>query len=80
MFIVYVLKNGAGRIYIGQTQNSEIRLLQHNKRPKRGYRESGGPFSIVYQEVFSTRVEAMWRGKMLKSGQGREWLKNFLEK
>jgi predicted GIY-YIG superfamily endonuclease len=35
---------------------------------------------MVYQEEFATRSEAMKREKYLKSGKGREELKQILEK
>ena len=80
MFTVYVLKNGDGKIYIGQTNDLVRRIEQHNRKPKRGYTKNNGPFSVVWCEIFSTRAEAMRREKNLKSGQGREWLKKILEK
>lgn len=80
MFTVYVLKNEIGKIYIGQTKDLAKRLLQHNKKSKRGYGKNDGPFSVVHHEVFPTRANAMYREKMLKSGKGREWLRGFLRK
>jgi predicted GIY-YIG superfamily endonuclease len=31
MFWVYILQNGAGRFYVGQTDNLSIRLANHNR-------------------------------------------------
>lgn len=36
------------------------------------------PWRLVYQKEYESRSEAMEREKYLKSGQGREWLKNIL--
>ena len=77
-FWVYVLiSQTTGRRYIGYTSDIERRLREHNDKKtgkKRFTRKQPGPWSVVYQEEFSSRREAMHREKFLKSGQGREWL------
>jgi putative endonuclease len=80
MFYIYILQStSTGETYTGQTSNLENRLQQHNdpsytktlhtKRRK-------GPWVLIYKEEFSTRAEAMRREKYLKTGKGREWVKN----
>jgi putative endonuclease len=40
-----------------------------------------GSWQLIYSEEFSTRSQAMKKEKFLKSGQGREWIRdNILEK
>ncbi|MFC1947604.1 GIY-YIG nuclease family protein [Chloroflexota bacterium] len=78
MFIVYVLRSqSTGRSYIGQTSNLERRLQEHQAGDAR-YTRGRGPWTLVYKETYPTRSEAMKREKSLKSGKGREYLKNFL--
>jgi predicted GIY-YIG superfamily endonuclease len=35
-----------------------------------------GSWHLIYSEELATRSEAMQREKFLKSGQGREWIKD----
>ncbi len=74
MFYVYVLRSLKNSYrYIGQTNNLEKRLLEHNQGMTRSIRFQL-PFVLEYSEIYQTRIEAMKREKFLKSGKGREWL------
>lgn len=56
------------------TTNIETRLLHHN----RGYNKKTrayAPFILIYSQNFSTRLEARNHEKYLKSGSGKEFLK-----
>ncbi len=60
------------------TSNLHLRLEQHNSgknKSTKGFL----PWSMVYHEVFETRLEARKREKYFKSGIGRQYLKNLLE-
>lgn len=79
MYQVYVIKNPFDKIYIGQTDNLDLRLRRHN-----GYLPSKstsytkinhGPWQLVYSERFETRSEALTREKFLKSHFGRNWIR-----
>ncbi len=76
MFTTYVLySTGYDRIYIGQTNNLELRLKQHNKglsKSTKHYR----PWIVIYSENFNSRSEAMKREKELKSHAGRDFIRN----
>ena len=78
MFWVYVLKSEKdGRLYKGLSQNIEKRLLQHNigaNRSTKGFR----PWFLVFKKSFETRIEARDYERFLKSGIGREFLKNLI--
>jgi putative endonuclease len=77
MFWVYVLKNPQGRIYIGQTDSLDQRLLQHNTPDNllsKYTKRYPGPWRLVHQETFPSRSQALLRERALKSGQGRAWL------
>jgi putative endonuclease len=78
-FSVYVIKSvTTGKLYTGytgQTQQLDKRLLQHNDGSS-PYTKNRGPWVLIYVETFATRAEAMAREKFLKTGKGREFLKN----
>ena len=78
MYTVYVLLSmSKGKHYIGQTQDLERRLREHEQGIA-GYTRNRGPWELIYEERLETRSEAMIRERFLKSGQGREWLKRKL--
>ena len=79
-FFVYVLYSQAhGRTYTGQTEDVAVRLSSHNAgrvRSTKPYR----PWVLLHKEGFATRAEAMRREKWFKSRQGREFLRNLVER
>ncbi len=78
MFFVYVLRSKtSGRLYIGYTSDLTQRLGQHNHGVTKSTKNRG-PWELVHREGFATRGEAMQQERFLKSGQGREELKNLL--
>ncbi len=80
MFYVYVLRSLKNNYrYIGQTNNLEKRLLEHNEGMTKSIRFQI-PFVLEHSEIFKTRIEAIRREKFLKSGKGREWLDNNIKK
>jgi len=84
MFSVYVIKSeSSNKIYIGQTSNLEKRLIQHNdlKNNFSKYtKRNKGPWKLIYKEEFETRSEAIKRERFLKSGKGRDYIKQFIVK
>ncbi len=80
-FLVYVLQNSKGKIYIGQTSNLERRIAQHHDPDCRltlHTKRHMGPWRLVHSEEFPSRSSAMRREKELKSGKGREWIRKVL--
>jgi putative endonuclease len=79
MFYVSVLKSLVDkRLYKGLTKDLNKRVKEHNSgwtRSTKAYR----PWKLVYFERFQTLHEAREREKYLKSGIGREFLKNILD-
>jgi putative endonuclease len=75
-YYVYVLRSDKfDRNYTGFTRNIENRLKQHNSgktKSTKAYK----PWRILFFESFSTEKEALNREKYLKSGIGREFVKN----
>lgn len=75
MFHTYVLySKDYDKIYIGQTQNLEKRMISHNELGN-GYTKRYRPWKVIHLEPFKTRPEALRREKELKSGQGRAWIR-----
>ncbi len=77
MFWVYVLLLENGQKYIGQTNNLQRRLNEH-KTGRSQYTRKNKIRKLLYFEKCKTRSEAIKKEKFLKSGKGREWIKNQL--
>ena len=73
---VYVLKsNNHYRFYVGMTMNVERRVKEHNSgktKSTKGYR----PWSLFFFEEHDSRGAARMREKYLKSGIGKEFIKD----
>ncbi len=80
MFYTYVLfSKKYNKIYIGQTNNLEIRFKYHNELAHKGYTVKFRPWTIAFFETFETRQQALKREKFLKSGIGREYIWNKIK-
>ena len=74
MYYAYVLRSAVtGGRYIGSCEDADVRLRRHNNGDTKSTRH-GTPWSLVYKEQFETRLEALRRERLLKSGQGRQFL------
>jgi len=73
-YVVYVLSNTTGKIYIGQTYDLQKRLESHNVSGT-GYTSKYRPWDVVIMEIYPSRKEAMARERYLKTGVGRDWIK-----
>jgi putative endonuclease len=78
MYTVYVLQNPQGILYKGLTSNLHVRIQQHNDGLS-PWTKNKGPWTLVYHKEFSSRSEATQYEKFLKTGKGREFLKNFIK-
>ncbi len=66
-FVVYILRTSSNTLYTGQTNNLEKRILQHKlKKTGAKYLRAFDNFSLVYQEKFTTRSEALKRELQIK--------------
>ncbi len=78
MCCVYVLYSPSrDRLYVGHTDNLQLRLARHNEglvRSTAPYR----PWVLIYHESFPSRAAAMKREGALKSGRGRQWLRDVV--
>lgn len=79
MYYVYAIKSQKNNyIYVGISDNYTRRIKQHNF----GYNKSTRPhkpFTLVYLEKFNSRILARQKEKYLKSGSGKEFLKDFMQ-
>ena len=78
MFFVYVIySDKIQKKYIGQTQDLERRLFEHNNDLLGTYTKGKGPWILIYSEKLKTRSEAVRREKELKSG--KDYLKTHVK-
>ncbi len=82
MFQVYVIYNPLSqKTYTGQTEDLTRRLEQHNDHTFKSFTSRyRGEWVLIYKESVATRSEALIREKQLKSGNGREFIKQFIPK
>ena len=82
MNYVYVVYNKMhDKIYVGQTNNVDRRLIEHNSQrlnKKQHTSKFSGQWMLIYEEEFDNRSLAIAREKELKSHQGREFLKQYI--
>ncbi|WP_318309584.1 GIY-YIG nuclease family protein [Flagellimonas crocea] len=78
MFYTYALNSlDRNYIYVGITSDIERRIKEHNlgkNKTTKPYR----PFVLIFKKEFKTRLEARVEEKKLKSGYGKEFLKNLI--
>ena len=75
---IYILRCADNRLYIGSTRDIDKRIEAH-KDGKVRTTKSRRPIKLIYSEEMTTYTEARKRELYLKSGTGREWLKQKLE-
>jgi len=78
MYYVYILRSLInGKLYTGSTENIQRRFEEHNTSRSNATKH-GRPFELIYQEVYDSRSQAYQREMYLKTGKGREKLKNIM--
>jgi putative endonuclease len=79
MWYAYALKSlKDGNLYIGMSENPEKRLNEHNTGMTKSTKHRR-PFEIIYKENHQNRFKAREHEKYLKSGFGREFLKQYIK-
>ncbi len=77
MYFVYVIKSiKTSECYKGITDDLNRRVGEHNSDKSRSTKGKG-PWALIYSEKCYDRAEARQREKYLKSGFGRELIKNL---
>jgi len=76
IYYVYIIRSlKDNKLYIGQTNNIEKRLIRHNKELVKSTKNRR-PFSLVFQKEFRTRKETINYERYLKSlKEGNEFKK-----
>ncbi len=80
MYWVYILQNPAGKFYIGQTHDLDLRLHSHNRTDTiRGkFTRKNGPWELVWSEAHATRASAMARERAIKAMKSARWVRESL--
>jgi putative endonuclease len=74
MAYTYIVRCRDGSLYTGWTFDLEERLQAHNAGIGAKYTRSRRPVSLVYYEIFETKVEAMKREYAIKQLSRKEKL------
>jgi putative endonuclease len=69
VYQVHVIKNAAGKFYIGLSENVQIRLQQHNQGVSKWTRHRE-PWSLVWTSESLTLANARKLGKRFKRQKG----------
>jgi putative endonuclease len=69
VYQVYVIRNAAGKFYIGLSENVQIRLQQHNQGVSKWTRHRG-PWSLAWTSGSLTLSEARKLENQLKRQKG----------
>ena len=78
MYYTYVLKSVRdNKLYIGWSDNLKTRLAKHNDGQVPAT-TSRRPLELIYYEACLSKNKAIAREKYLKTGYGRNFLKNRL--
>lgn len=76
-YYVYAIKSlKQKRIYVGISVNPEKRLIDHN-RGNTSSTKPWRPWKLFYKKEFPNRTSARKEEKRLKSGYGKEYLKQI---
>lgn len=80
MFWVYVLENSAGKFYVGQTDDLDRRVREHNDQCAAGTKFSpkNGPWTLVWSEPHCSRALAMQRESQIKRMKSARWIREHL--
>lgn len=65
-FFLYMLRCSDGSFYVGQTDDMDRRLAEHQDGTFRGYTSERRPVELVWLDEFPTRDAALTRERQLK--------------
>ena len=78
MWTVYIIENSEERTYIGHTRDVATRLKRHNDPTGSLWTNRYAPWSLIYQESFTSKAEACQREKKLKSLKAGQKIRSIL--
>ena len=80
-YMVYILYSDKyGKHYTGYTSSLINRFRSHNYLATKGYTVKYRPWRVIHVEVFTSKSQAIKREVFLKTGAGRKWIKDYVEK
>jgi putative endonuclease len=80
-FVVYILfSKDYDKTYVGFTSNLIERFKSHNYLSKKGFTIKFRPWEVIHVEFFTIKSDALKREKLLKTGKGREFIKEIFFK
>ena len=80
MYHVYILQSQKDSgFYTGLTKDLSRRMQEHNRGSVKTTK-ARRPFVLLYSEQYVTRDEARMREKFFKTGEGREFRDNMVQK
>ncbi len=82
-YYLYILENPDGRTYVGQSNDLDRRLIQHNNPEYSGTlytKRIKGPWRLIYSEEHASRSDSMAREKYFKTGKGRAMIAEIQNK
>ncbi|MEX0684281.1 MAG: GIY-YIG nuclease family protein [Dehalococcoidia bacterium] len=65
-FFVYMLLCSDQSLYVGHTDDLDLRLAKHRNRTYCGYTSKRLPVTLIFCETFSTREEALAAERQIK--------------
>jgi putative endonuclease len=78
-FVIYILYSKKfNQNYTGFTSNLIERFKSHNLLAKKGHTIKYRPWTVIHVEFFSSKTEAIKRENYLKTGIGRDFIKNLI--
>ncbi len=78
MFYTYILCGPKNHLYVGVTRNLLKRIERHKTKDGAEFTRRNKTFQLVYQEEFTTLLEARRREKQIK-GWRREKKENLIK-
>ncbi|KDN55884.1 GIY-YIG nuclease family protein [Flavobacterium seoulense] len=79
-FVVYILYSKKfNKTYTGFTSNLIERLKSHNKLSTKGHTLKYRLWIVIHIEFFNSKTDVLKREKYLKTGIGREFIKNLIQ-
>jgi len=80
-YYVYILFSYSHqRFYVGSSSDPYKRLLSHNDPRNKGWTQRYTPWELIHIEKCNNKHDALMREKWLKTGAGREFIKNTHQK
>ena len=77
--VVYILQSkSSGRFYIGQTENPQVRLQQHNAPDNAHFTKRDQPWVMVAQIECSSRQQAMKLEAFIKKQKSRAFIEKLI--